>query len=163
MAGDRIGVLFVCLGNICRSPLAAAVFRKLVRSAGLESRFEVDSAGTSDWHVGEPPDARAVAVARRRGVELAGRARQITPRDLERFDYVIVMDAENLADVERLAREVRPGGEVHLLREFDPVAGGALEVPDPYFGGRRGFEEVHDIIERSCRGLLEHIRAERAL
>lgn len=158
-----IRVLFVCLGNICRSPLAEAVFRRLVREEGVAGRFEIDSAGTSDHHEGEPPDRRTAAVARRHGIEVTGRSRPVTAADLERSDYVIVMDAGNLLDVRALAERVRPGAEVHLLREFDPAAGRDLDVPDPYLGGEHGFELVHEIIERSCRGLLEHIRGERTL
>ncbi|HEX7120275.1 MAG TPA: low molecular weight protein-tyrosine-phosphatase [Longimicrobiales bacterium] len=158
-----IRVLFVCLGNICRSPMAEAVFRSLVRDDGVADRFEIDSAGTSDYHEGEPPDARAQEVARLRGITLTGRSRPIREADFHRFDYIIVMDAENLRDVAGLAERVGPGAEVHLLREFDREAGGDLDVPDPYYGGRAGFERVHDMIERSCRGLLEHIRCERTL
>lgn len=157
----QIRVLFVCLGNICRSPLAEAVFRHLVENRRDDARFVVDSAGTSNYHEGEAPDPRAAEVARRSGITLDGRARQLEREDLERFDYVIAMDATNLADVQQLARGVKPGTEVCLLREFDPDAGGELDVPDPYFGGPQGFERVQDIIERSCRGLLEHIQRQR--
>lgn len=163
MGSESIKVLFVCLGNICRSPLAEGVFRRLVGDEGVAERFEVDSAGTSSYHTGETPDARATKVARGRGVELAGQARQLTGDDITRFDYLIVMDTDNLAEVERLADRLKPGAELHLLREFDPESGGEIEVPDPYYGGPQGFERVHDIVERSCRGLLEHIRAEHAL
>lgn len=163
MAPEPVKVVFVCLGNICRSPLAEGVFRHLVRAAGVADAFDVDSAGTSDYHVGDAPDARAAAVARRRGIKLDGRARRIEPNDLERFDYVIAMDVTNLEDVKRLAHAASPGAEIRLLREFDPKAGDELDVPDPYFGGPQGFERVHAIVERSCRGLLDHIRRERGL
>ena len=164
MNEHRIGVLFVCLGNICRSPLAEAVFRAQVKRAGLEDRFYVDSAGTSAYHEGEEPDPRAKQVARARGVELTGRARQIYEADVHRFDYIVAMDESNRADVQRLvARAGRHAPQVRLLREFDPEAGGDLEVPDPYYGGPDGFELVHDIVERACAGLLAHICAERGL
>ncbi|HEY8468558.1 MAG TPA: low molecular weight protein-tyrosine-phosphatase [Longimicrobiales bacterium] len=164
MNEQRIGVLFVCLGNICRSPLAEAVFRAQVKRAGLEDRFYVDSAGTSAYHEGEEPDPRAKQVARARGVELTGRARQIYEADVHRFDYIVAMDESNRADVQRLvARAGRHAPQVRLLREFDPEAGGDLEVPDPYYGGPDGFELVHDIVERACAGLLAHICAERGL
>jgi protein-tyrosine phosphatase len=163
MNTDPIKVLFVCLGNICRSPLAEAVFRHRVRAAGLEDRFEIDSAGTSDYHEGEPPDRRAAAVARRHGIELTGRSRPITASDLRRFDYIVVMDAQNLRDVRRLAERVRPEPEIRRLREFDAESAGDLDVPDPYYGGEQGFETVQRIVERSCDGLLAHIRSERSL
>jgi protein-tyrosine phosphatase len=160
---ERIGVLFVCLGNICRSPLAEGVFRQIVEEAGLADRFHIDSAGTTAYHAGDPPDARTVAVAARRGLALEHVARQVTAEDLDRFHYVVVMDAANLSKVEALAARVRGRAEVHMMRAFDPEAGGELEVPDPYWGGANGFEEVHDMAERAGHGLLEHIRAEHAL
>lgn len=165
---EKIGVLFVCLGNICRSPLAEGVFREVVEREGLTERFTVDSAGTSDYHAGDSPDPRTVEVASRRGLHLEHAARQVGTGDLETFDYVLMMDASNLAKVERLAdrlREARGDGraQLHLLRSFDPEAGDDLEVPDPFFGGEAGFEDVHDMVERACEGLLEHIRSEHAL
>jgi protein-tyrosine phosphatase len=160
---SRIGVLFVCLGNICRSPLAEGVFRDLVEREGVADRFDIDSAGTSGYHEGDSPDPRTVAVASRRGVRLEHSARQMRESDLGRFEYILVMDAANLAKVERLAEQARPDAEIMLLRSFDPEAGHDLEVPDPYFGGASGFEDVHEMVERACRGLLEHIRSEYAL
>jgi protein-tyrosine phosphatase len=157
---DRIGVLFVCLGNICRSPLAEGVFRHVVEEAGLADRFDIDSAGTSSYHTGSPPDARTVTVARQRGLDLDHAARQVADEDLHRFDYVLVMDASNRGKVQRRAAQTKGRAEVRMLREFDPDAAGELDVPDPYFGGDDGFEAVHDMVERSCRALLDHIRAE---
>ncbi|MGH7504963.1 MAG: low molecular weight protein-tyrosine-phosphatase, partial [Longimicrobiales bacterium] len=119
MDNGTIGVLFVCLGNICRSPLAEGVFRALVVEEGVASRFEIDSAGTSDYHAGDTPDPRTVEVALRRGVPIDHRARQITGGDLSRFDYIMVMDAQNRDRVRRLADSVRPDTEVHMLRAFD--------------------------------------------
>jgi|SRR5690606_415294 len=155
MARSQISVLFVCLGNICRSPLAESVFRHLVREAGVEDRFVIDSAGTSDYHAGDPPDSRSVATARARGVEVTGTSRQLRPEDLRTFDYVIVMDGSNLAEVRRLHERTGGYSRVHLLREWDPEGGG--DVPDPYYGGARGFDDVHDIVERSARALLEDL------
>ena len=157
MQEKKVKVLFVCLGNICRSPLAEGVFRHLVEAAGLAERFEIDSAGTSSYHIGDAPDERTSAVARARGVELTSRARQIKPQDLHDFDYVLAMDAENLRNVKRLVRG-EAGAEIELLRAFDSEARAERDVPDPYYGGQRGFEDVHDMVERSCSGLLEHIR-----
>ena len=145
----EISILFVCLGNICRSPLD---------EAGLSHRFTVDSAGTGSWHVGEPPDARAQSVARSNGVHLTGSARRIEAADLATFDWVIAMDRSNRRSIESLsgpASEAR----LHLLREFDPEAGD-LDVPDPYYGGPGGFQEVFDIVDRSCRALLDHVLEE---
>ena len=155
----RTRVLFVCLGNICRSPLAEGVFLHLVREAGLADRFEVDSAGTGDWHVGERPDARAAAVALRHGVELPSRARQVTRDDLDTFDHVLAMDRENLRELERMAR---PGAraEIRLLRAHDPVRDGD-DVPDPYYGGPSGFDLVYDMVHRSCSALLDELTATR--
>lgn len=160
---NPISVLFICLGNICRSPLAEAVFREVVTEAGLGERFHIDSAGTSGYHDGEAPDERTAAVAAARGVTVAGASRRVTGADLDRFDYLVVMDRENEAKVQRLATGVDRPPTVHLLREFDPEAEGDLEVPDPYFGGPRGFEDVHDMVERAARGLLAHLRHEHDL
>lgn len=151
-------VLFVCLGNICRSPLAEGIFGHLVSEAGMAERFEVDSAGTGAWHVGERPDARASMVANQHGVELDSRARQLTEDDLQRFDYVIAMDRENLRNIERMADATSSEAEVHLLREFDRTAQGE-EVPDPYYGGASGFETVYEMVHRSCQVLLERLQA----
>jgi protein-tyrosine phosphatase len=154
----RTSVLFVCLGNICRSPLAEGIFQHLVRQAGLDDRFEIDSAGTGSWHVGERPDARAQMVATRHGVPLESRGRQITDEDLLRYDWVIAMDRENLRALERMASAVGSNAEIHLLREFDPDGEGD-EVPDPYYGGASGFETVYEMVYRSCEGLLDRLRA----
>lgn len=151
-------VLFVCLGNICRSPLAEGVFAQLVEEAGLSPRFDVDSAGTGSWHVGERPDARAAMVAREHGIELDSRARQVTDQDLEEFDYVIAMDRDNLRSLERMASASGAEADISLLRTYDPDPDGE-EVPDPYYGGVSGFENVYDIISRSCEGLLNRLRA----
>jgi protein-tyrosine phosphatase len=155
---QSVGVLFVCLGNICRSPLAEGVFRELVRQEGLDARFRIDSAGTSNYHTGEPPDERTVQVAKRRGIVIEHAARQVSSTDLETFDFVLVMDRENLRKLDRVRGNGSHRAEVRLLRSFDAEASEELEVPDPYFGGPRGFEDVHDMVERACRGLLAHIR-----
>jgi protein-tyrosine phosphatase len=164
--GDaRVRVLFVCLGNICRSPTAEGVMRALVRDAGLEGRIEVDSAGTGSWHVGEPPDARATRVARGRGIELGGAARQVAPGDFEEFDLILAMDSENLRNLQRLAPDEAARAKVRLLREFEGRAGsqsstGDLDVPDPYYGGPGGFEEVLDVVHAACTLLLQWLLAD---
>ena len=154
-------ILFVCLGNICRSPTAEGVMRSRLAARGLADLVEVDSAGTGGWHAGAPPDARAVAAARSRGIVVEGAARQVTVQDFDDFDLLLVMDRDN----ERELRAVAPDGEarakVRLLREFDPaaVAAGDLDVPDPYYGGPNGFDRVLDLVEAACRGLLDEVRA----
>ncbi len=157
--GAKVRLLFVCLGNICRSPTAEGVMRKLVNDAGLGERIEVDSAGTGSWHVGEPPDARATRAARHRGIALESVARQVVPRDFEEFDLILAMDGENARNLHRLARDDAARAKVRLLREFDPAAAGELDVPDPYYGGAGGFEEVLDLVHAACAALLERLQA----
>jgi protein-tyrosine phosphatase len=154
-----VKVLFVCLGNICRSPTAEGVFRQLVQQEGLMELIEVDSAGTHAYHIGKPPDARAQAAARQRGIDLSRlRGRQARVEDLHRFDYVLAMDRENY---ENLIALCPPGLEqkIRLFMEFAPDE--AEEVPDPYFGGASGFDRVLDMIDAAARGLLEDIRRHR--
>lgn len=151
-------VLFVCLGNICRSPAAEGVFLHLLAQEGLEDRFVVDSAGTGGWHVGKPADRRMLAAAERRGIHLPSRARQLDAGDLHSFDHILTMDAGNLADVQALAREVGGGSArieplVRYCRRME-----ASEVPDPYYGGPDGFEHVLDLLDDACRGLLDALR-----
>lgn len=155
---DPIRVLFVCLGNICRSPLAEALFRHHAEARGVADRFEIDSAGTSAYHQGAPPDERSSATARSRGVLLTGKSRQIAPADLRHYHYVLVMDAENLHAVQRLARDSPSTARVHRLREWDTEAD-SLDVPDPYYGGSGGFDHVHDVVDRSCKALLDSLLA----
>ena len=152
-------ILFVCLGNICRSPTAEAVMRSLVSEAGLDGEIEVESAGTGSWHLGDPPDPRAVAAAAERGVELAGGARQVDEADFASFDLLIAMDRSNRDGLLRLAPDEEARGRVRLLREFGD--GEEADVPDPYYGGEEGFAEVVEIVERSCAALLDDIRAGR--
>jgi protein-tyrosine phosphatase len=158
-----VRILFVCLGNICRSPTAEGVMRRLVAEAGLQDEIEIDSAGTGAYHVGSAPDERATAAARRRGTELGGAARQVTDEDFEAYDLLLAMDAENLRELHRRAPDDDARDRVRMLREFDPASAGApdLDVPDPYYGGPRGFDTVLDQVEAACRGLLDHIAARR--
>ena len=146
----------MCLGNICRSPTAEGVFKQYVKEAGLEHAIESDSAGTGDYHIGDPPDARACAAAKSRGYDLSKlRGRQVSRRDFVDFDYVLAMDEQNLRDLKRLA----PREHEHKVRLFtEYCSSGACAVPDPYGGGPRGFELVLDLVEDSAKGLLEHLR-----
>jgi protein-tyrosine phosphatase len=150
-------ILFVCMGNICRSPMAEGVFKHHVKQAGLDGSISTDSAGTHDYHVGEPPDPRAQRAAKRRGYDLSVlRARQVSPGDFSSFDYVLAMDELNLRLLERLC----PSQHAHKLKLFmEFSASPALrEVPDPYYGGEQGFERVLDMVEQAAQELLDHLR-----
>jgi protein-tyrosine phosphatase len=152
-------ILFVCMGNICRSPTAEGVMRRLLVDAGLTDRVEIESAGTGGWHAGEPPDERATLAAGRRGVTLEGAARQVRAADFRDFDLLVAMDRANLRELLAAAPDEEAAEKVRLLREFDPASSGDLDVPDPYYGGDRGFETVLDMVEAACRGLLDELRA----
>jgi protein-tyrosine phosphatase len=156
MAEGKVGILLVCLGNICRSPTAEGVFRRLAEQSGLLDQLVIDSCGTGSWHIGKQPDARAMAAAARRGVDLSGlRARQFEPSDLDRFEYIVTMDRANLADIRDVWRQ-NGGTEPRLFLDYSGA--GADEVPDPYYGGEDGFEQVLDLIEDASEGLLRDIR-----
>jgi len=157
----RIRVLMVCLGNICRSPTAEAVFRQQVTAAGLDRVVDVDSAGTSDWHAGEPPDPRSMRAAAERLYDLSPlRARQVRARDFEDFDYILAMDRQNLAHLEELC-PVACQDKLGLLLDYGCT--GWQEVPDPYNCDREGFDLVLDLVESACAGLLQEIRQRHAL
>lgn len=152
-----IKVLFVCLGNICRSPTGEGVFRSLVENEGLQENISIDSAGTAAYHVGEPPDPRSQAAARQRGIDLSRqRARRVRPDDFQHFDYLLAMDSENHANLMRICP---PGHEhkVHMMLDFGEGLD-RRDVPDPYYVGGNGFEVVLDLIEVASQGLLEDIR-----
>jgi protein-tyrosine phosphatase len=150
-------ILFVCLGNICRSPTAEGVLRVLAAREAPDLKVDVDSAGTADYHVGAPPDPRTRAAAARRGYDLSTlRARVVEPGDFERFDLILAMDEENLGTLRRRAPAMAHE-RLRLFLEFAP-AGGPQEVPDPYYGGPNGFEEVLDLVEAASRGLIAHLR-----
>ena len=152
-----ISLLFVCLGNICRSPTAEGVFRATCQQRELSGQFRIDSAGTAEWHVGKPPDTRALRAARGRGVDLSMlRARQVEAGDFENFDFILAMDESNIEDLSALRPQ---GSSAHLHRflEFNKSAN-SLDVPDPYYGGDAGFEQVLDLVEDACAGLLTDIK-----
>ena len=155
-------ILFVCLGNICRSPTAEGVMRHVLREEGLEKRVEVDSAGTGGWHVGAPPDERATEAAHRRSIVLEGAARKFAPGDFAEFDLVLAMDEDNRRDLLALAHDDEARAKVRMLREFDPASDGTgdLDVPDPYYGGDEGFEHVLDLIDAAARWLIAQLRAD---
>jgi protein-tyrosine phosphatase len=157
---DSIRIQFVCLGNICRSPLAEVVFRDKVEEAGLSDHFEIDSSGTGDWHIGNGADARMRQTAHRHGLSLSDhRASQFQEDDLEQYDHIFVMDKSNLNDVLYFDEDDQHNGKVRLFREFDPEPGD-YQVPDPYYGGRDGFENVFDIVDRTAETLLQQLADE---
>lgn len=162
-ADDATGVLFVCMGNICRSPTAEGVFRLKLRQAGLHTRVRVDSAGTGGWHAGEPPDPRAVRVAEARGYDLAPlRARQVQAEDFARHRWVLAMDEDNLSWLRGKAPADAPA-ELGLLMAHAQRHRDVREVPDPYYGAQAGFERVLDLVEDACDGLLARLQAELGL
>lgn len=152
----------MCLGNICRSPTAEGIFRHLVKEAGLDEHFEIDSAGTSAHHIGDSPDRRATAEAASRGVRLFGAARQFIAGDFEDFDYVVAMDASNAKNMLRLAGSGEDADRLSMLRDWDGHSTDP-DVPDPYYGGDDGFREVFDICMAGCSGLLANIRGAKGL
>src|SRR6185312_9728777 len=146
------------MGNICRSPMAEIVMRSMVRESGLEDQIELSSAGTGGWHVGDQADQRARATLAARGYDAdSHRARQFAAHWFDENDLVLAVDESTYSTLRSLDPEAA-AEKLRLLREFDPLAGGDLDVPDPYYGGRRGFDDVLDMVERSCRGLFEHLR-----
>ncbi|MFI9250669.1 low molecular weight protein-tyrosine-phosphatase [Streptomyces sp. NPDC053069] len=151
-------VCFVCTGNICRSPMAASVFRARVAESGLEDRVEADSAGTGGWHEGEPADPRTVSVLEEHGYGSDHVARQFQPSWFSRLDLVIALDTGHLKALRRLARTEEEANKVRLLRSYDPAARDDLDVPDPYYGHRNGFEECLEMVERASTGLLAAVR-----
>ena len=154
---EKVSVLFVCMGNICRSPTAEGVFTQLVHSEGLTDRFLIDSAGTHAYHVNKPPDQRAQNAARARGIDISGlRARQVDHSDFNEFDYLLVMDRENYDTLKYVCPKSQLQ-KLSLLLDYAPDQP-IREVPDPYYGGAQGFESVLDLVEEACQGLLARLR-----
>jgi len=151
-------ILFVCLGNICRSPSAEAVFKHLVEKRGEDGQFFIDSAGTSAWHAGEKADARMRRHAKKRGIELTSISRKFVPEDFDRFDYIIAMDRENMDEMKRMARNKNDLDKLHMMTDFSQKFN-YHEIPDPYYGGDEGFELVLDLLEDANKGLLDHIKS----
>lgn len=155
-------LLFVCLGNICRSPSAENIMNHWIAQAGLADRIQCDSAGTSGYHRGAPPDSRMAQAAKAQGIEMQGRSRQLEPHDLESFDLILAMDRSNYRDILALDTHRRHGHKVKMMCEFCQRHTEA-EVPDPYYGGPEGFNQVIDLLQDACQGLLAQLRAELAL
>ncbi|MDQ5911194.1 MAG: low molecular weight protein-tyrosine phosphatase [Pseudomonadota bacterium] len=157
-AEAEVRVLFICMGNICRSPVAEGVFRRVLEGAGLSEKVHVDSAGTHSYHIGAPPDTRSQATALRRGLDLSGlRARRVTVADFAEFDYLLAMDRDNLRDLLELCEDSALSNRVQLFLDFAPHLP-EREVPDPYYGGADGFDRVMDLVEEAAQGLLAHLR-----
>ncbi|MCS6795543.1 MAG: low molecular weight protein-tyrosine-phosphatase [Raineya sp.] len=151
-------VLFVCLGNICRSPLAEGIFRKMVEEAGLQNKIWIDSAGTSSYHIGELPDYRTCQVAEKNGIILSHRARQVRKEDFVEFDYILAADRSNLKHLQNLQNQIpHSKAKLHLMRDWE---GKNLEVPDPYYGTMKDFEQGYDLLEKTLKLFLEHLQKE---
>lgn len=153
-------LLFVCLGNICRSPAAEGIMKHLVHEAGLDQEIICDSAGTSNYHIGELPDSRMIMMARQRGIHLESPARQLHPEDLEKFDLILAMDKDNLADIRRLDPHHKYQDKIKLMCDYCQSSD-LKEVPDPYYGGKHGFELVLDLLTDACQGLLNSLVSEK--
>ena len=149
-------ILFVCLGNICRSPLAEAIFKHKIRSHQLDAYFEADSCGTSNYHIGDPPDTRTIANARKNGVAINHLGRQLCTDDLEKYDYILAMDQSNYQNILKIDNAQQYSGKVALMRSYDPLGKGK-EVPDPYYGGESLFQEVFEILDRSMDNFIQHL------
>ncbi|MBI4382619.1 MAG: low molecular weight phosphotyrosine protein phosphatase [Nitrospinae bacterium] len=153
-----VNVCFVCLGNICRSPLAQGLCARLVAEEGLAGRIHIESAGTGDWHVGKLPDSRMQATANKNGLRLTSRARQFRRDDFDRFDLVVAMDRANEAELSRMCAPETAREKLKLFRSFDPQCNGDPDVPDPYYGGNDGFDVVFQIVQRACPEILKHVK-----
>jgi protein-tyrosine phosphatase len=153
----EIKVLFVCLGNICRSPLAEGVFKKLVEERGLQDYFHLDSAGTAAYHTGSPPDPRSCEIAEQHSILLVHTARKISDRDFQTFDYILAMDASNYQHIQaQMERYPKVKSQLFRMREFDKQQSGR-DIPDPYYGGLKGFEQVYEMLEEACGNFINHL------
>lgn len=151
----KVKVLFVCLGNICRSPLAEAIFKDKVKSKGWDRFIEADSCGTSNYHIGDSPDPRTIANAKKNGLRIDHCGRQLSKKDLQEFDYILAMDSSNYRNIAAVMEDEAHAGKIKMMRDFDPSGRG--DVPDPYFGGEEGFQEVFQILNRSLDNFLNYL------
>lgn len=152
---QKTKVLFVCLGNICRSPLAEAIFKHKLKERGLEGQVEADSCGTSNYHLGDSPDPRTIANAKKNGVLIEHCGRQLSVDDLEDFDYILAMDNSNFTNIHRILENENHKPKIQMMRDYDPQGKG--DVPDPYYGGEKGFQEVFEILDRTMEGFLDKL------
>jgi protein-tyrosine phosphatase len=159
---NQINVLFVCLGNICRSPMAEGIFKSMVEKNGLSNHFVIDSAGTSNYHIDKSPDPRTISTCKKEGISIDHKGKQLFSTHLFEQDYIIAMDASNLKNIESLYTSKQHTAKVFLMRDFDPLFKGE-DVPDPYYGGIDGFSEVFDMLMRSSYELLQYIRSEHSI
>lgn len=155
---QKTKVLFVCLGNICRSPLAEAIFKHKLKERGLVSQFEADSCGTSNYHIGGNPDPRTIANAKKNGVSIDHCGRQLSIADIEDFDYILAMDSSNFRNIHLVLKDEKHKPKIQMMRDYDPQGKG--DVPDPYYGGEKGFQEVFDILDRSLDRFLDKLNSE---
>jgi protein-tyrosine phosphatase len=162
-SSNTFKINFVCLGNICRSPLAQGVFQHLVEQEGLSDKIKIASAGTGNWHVGASPDQRMSATAKKNGISLNNRAKQFRTDDFGNFDLVLAMDRSNFNDLKNIRASSPENDQLKLFRSFDPEANGDLDVPDPYYGGSQGFDVVFDIVNRTCPEILKFAKSRLTL
>lgn len=160
---NTLSVLFVCLGNICRSPLAEGIFSQRLSEKNLDNKIRVDSAGTGDWHIGSPADPRSISVAEENKIVLDGKARLVSQEDFHCFDYIFAMDRHNLNDLEDLQRQHGGKAKIRLFREFDTSTESTLDVPDPYYGGIEDFRDAFDLLDSTCRQIIDHLVEKFAL
>lgn len=155
-------VLFICLGNICRSPMAEGIFKKMIRDNNLDNEIMADSAGTSNYHIGDDPDERMQETAMRHEIKLNHKARQLTSSDFQHFDYFVAMDSSNLEDINLIASKTNIKPEILMMRDFDNNSD-SINVPDPWYGGEDGFEKVYNILFRSCKKFIEYLKTQHKL